>query len=57
MICPSWLRGLDSHSTRSARSGQANLNLATRLGVEPRYTDPESVVLPLDDLVIFDSYG
>ncbi len=28
------------------------LKLAARLGFEPRYTPPEGVVLPLDDLAI-----
>ena len=31
---------------------RAVLKVAARLGLEPRYTAPEAVVLPLDDLAI-----
>ncbi len=35
-----------------SRLGRAHM-IAAGLGLEPRYTDPESAVLPLDDPAIF----
>jgi hypothetical protein len=60
-----WFAGLDLHRYVSPGANRAkrlilwqapDLRMAGRQGFEPRYADPESAVLPLDDLPVISQY-